>query len=341
VDQASRVKDLFAGCLLGGAVGDALGACAPDRRGGRGRLRVTAHTQMSLFTAEGLVRAYVRACLKGICAPDAVVQHALLRWRSTQGGHLRASIVEDADVWPDGWLVAEGAMKVRRKPDPACLKSLAALVTLGDHANNDSTSCGALTRVAPVGLVSPAASAFSFGLEAARATHAAATPTLAAAVFSLVVALVAGGATLRDALREARVPLGPHHYADDVLDALDRAEALAVDAGPPTPERVAALGDGWTAGEALAIALYVGLVARDFEHGVSLATNHGGNTSATGSLVGQLLGVIHGTDTIPPAWLARLDMRDIAQRLAADLVATHLETLEIERPQVWTRYPGW
>ena len=46
---------------------------------------VTDDTQMTLFTAEGLLRAAVRARLKGICHPPSVVDHAYARWLWTQG----------------------------------------------------------------------------------------------------------------------------------------------------------------------------------------------------------------------------------------------------------------
>ena len=73
----------FRGCLLGGAVGDALGAPIEfmgleeirSRFGPRGVTdltdgvwpagSITDDTQMTLFTAEGLLRAQVRGALKG------------------------------------------------------------------------------------------------------------------------------------------------------------------------------------------------------------------------------------------------------------------------------------
>ncbi|MFQ6777154.1 ADP-ribosylglycohydrolase family protein [Cereibacter sphaeroides] len=89
--------------LFGGAMGDALGAGIefwsldriraawprgivdlPMAYGRRGA--ITDDTQMTLFTAEGLIRARVRGMARGICDPAGVVHHALLRWYGTQGG---------------------------------------------------------------------------------------------------------------------------------------------------------------------------------------------------------------------------------------------------------------
>ena len=100
----------YVGCLLGGAVGDALGApveflSLPEIRqrfGPRGisdfvtaygRMgAITDDTQMSLFTAEGLLRAYTRASAKGIGGAQVICTfHAYLRWLHTQGRRLPRS----------------------------------------------------------------------------------------------------------------------------------------------------------------------------------------------------------------------------------------------------------
>ena len=52
-----------------------------------GRLgAVTDDTQMTLFTAEGMLRAFTRYADRGICHPPAVVHRAYMRWLKTQGG---------------------------------------------------------------------------------------------------------------------------------------------------------------------------------------------------------------------------------------------------------------
>src|SRR6476619_2179340 len=88
-----RTGSCFTGCLLGGAVGDALGApiefdsIASIRRrygpngivdydeayGRRGA--ITDDTQMTLFTAEGLLRGVARDRANGVCDPKSVVHH--------------------------------------------------------------------------------------------------------------------------------------------------------------------------------------------------------------------------------------------------------------------------
>lgn len=90
------------GCLLGGAVGDALGApvefldwsAIEAKFGERGIVNfatvysglgaVTDDTQMMLFTAEGLLRAFVRGSSGADCHVPSIIHHALLRWLMTQ-----------------------------------------------------------------------------------------------------------------------------------------------------------------------------------------------------------------------------------------------------------------
>jgi len=102
--QRRTVEGRFTGCLLGGAVGDALGAPVEFMKrteilrrfgpngitayvpayGGLGT--ITDDTQMTLFTAEGLLRGWVRGCFKGITTYPGMTAHAYLRWLQTQGG---------------------------------------------------------------------------------------------------------------------------------------------------------------------------------------------------------------------------------------------------------------
>jgi len=118
MDKLDRIR----GCLLGGAVGDALGAPVEfmgwadiqARFGPKGitefapaygqKGAVTADTQMMLFTAEGLLRAFVGGSSRGICHVLAVIHHALLRWLLTQ------DCAPVADVQSTGWLIKHQAL---------------------------------------------------------------------------------------------------------------------------------------------------------------------------------------------------------------------------------------
>jgi ADP-ribosylglycohydrolase len=71
--------------------------------------------------------------------------------------------------------------------------------------------------------------------------------------------------------------------------------------------------------QALAIALYCALVAPTIEAALLLAVNHGGDSDSTGAIAGQLVGAIYGEESIPPRWLARLELQEAIERVAEAL----------------------
>jgi ADP-ribosyl-[dinitrogen reductase] hydrolase len=328
-----RSRSSFRGCLLGGAVGDALGAPVEfirrideirarfgpegvtDFAPAYGRIgAITDDTQMMLFTAEALIRAHHRAS-KGLCHPPSVAHHAYLRWLRTQGG--RGSRSSPADSELDGWLVTVRALHVRRAPGTTCLDALeSGRMGTRDEPINDSKGCGGVMRVAPVGLVPH--EAFDLGADFAAITHGHPTGWNAAGYFAAVVQNVAAGMALREAAIEALEPLRRSRGHEETLAAIQRALALA-QRRTKTPDAVASLGEGWVAEEALAIGLYCALVADGFAEGVLLAVNHGGDSDSTGSIAGNLLGLVHGEEGIPAGWLEQLELRDVIAEVSDDL----------------------
>ena len=102
------------------------------------------------------------------------------------------------------------------------------------------------------------------------------------------------------------------------MAALEHARKLAA-AGEPRAEYVARLGEGWNAEEAVAIAVYCALAAADFDAGVRLAVNHDGDSDSTGAIAGNLLGALHGIESIPTRFTNGLELVDALAVLADDL----------------------
>ncbi|HYE00749.1 MAG TPA: ADP-ribosylglycohydrolase family protein [Alphaproteobacteria bacterium] len=342
-EQPNILKERFLGCLLGGAVGDALGApvefmsrSAILRRfgpngitqyapayGGLGT--ITDDTQMTLFTAEGLIRGWVRRRFRGIAAYSDVTANAYRRWLLTQGERMSRYVGFGADE--PGWLFQQRELHNRRAPGNTCLSALRAMSALGEPARNDSKGCGGVMRVAPVGLFAwrlggqaSARDAFRLGTELAALTHGHPTGALTAGVLAVLVLALTDGASLPEALAASKAILRAETDHEETLQAIEMAEALA-GSGLPHDEAIARLGQGWVAEEALAISIYCALVARDFQHGVILAVNHDGDSDSTGAIVGNLLGVMHGVKAIPAEWLEPLELRDVITQLAEDLYA--------------------
>ena len=361
-DSDRLIDSRIVGCLLGGAIGDALGAPVEfmtlkgirDRFGpdglrdfapAYGRLgAITDDTQMTLFTAEGIVRAHVRFAERGICHPPSCVHHAYLRWAQTQDLPMKAEIIATED-WPDGWLIKEKALWSRRAPGNTCLAALADAIKLGELPANDSKGCGTVMRVAPAGFTYEARTpdgrfpAFDFGVEISKLTHGHPTGYLAGGYLAHVIASLVTGIDLRRAVAGALEPLRTLADGAEVRDAVERALQLADGGGNPCADAVERLGEGWIAEEAVAIAIYCALVARDFAHGVLLAANISGDSDSTASITGQLLGTIGGERVLPTRWRDQLELHDVIEQVAKDLALVRAGRLDIEKER--GRYPGW
>ena len=317
-----------------------------------GRLgAITDDTQMTLFTAEGLIRSWVRGSMKGVTTEEGVTAHAYLRWLLTQGESPKNRI----DLLNDearGWLFERPGLHNRRAPGNTCLSALRDMPALGQPARNTSKGCGGVMRVAPAGLYAAAASrgndlqaAFDLGARLCALTHGHPTGILAGGVFAALTFAVVRDFTLPEGLAEAKSVLVSRPDHEEVLDALTLAEKLANSTTPPH-EAISQLGAGWVADEALAIALYCTLVADDFRQGVLLAVNHGGDSDSTGAIAGNLLGAMHGIDAIPSEWLEPLELQDVIRELADDLVEFpdwRIDEYSFDEgaQRIWKKYPGF
>lgn len=355
VDLRERIR----GCVLAGAVGDALGGPVEFMSWGEIRrrfgsagvtepvspARFTDDTQMTLFTVEGLIRAWVRGRARGICHPPGVVRHAYLRWLHTQGipwARAGAHFAED-NPDPDGWLVRDQALHRRMAPGNTCLSALRAggTGTVTEPAN-DSKGCGAVMRAAPIGFFfATPAEAWDMACEIAAITHGHPDGIYPAGVLAVTIRLIADGQRLPDAIRNA-AEFAPRDSG--TWQALERAFALA-SGGPPDPDVMnRSLGQGWTGDEALAIAACCALSAATPAAAILAAVNHSGDSDSTGSITGNIIGACHGTAALPDGWLDALDDREIVAQLAADAATELLDPPggEDDVPEEWwDRYPGW
>ncbi len=272
------------GCLLGGALGDALGyavefddiAAIRARFGPAGLQDFSAldagtpfsdDTQMTLYTADGLLEALEWAN-DGVAADiNACLWLAYLRWLGTQG----VAVPPSAPAQPPRWIDGQDVLKNRRAPGNACLTGLATgeMGTVQRPVNPESKGCGTVMRSAPFGLIPhiEPETVYKLSADAASLTHGHPAARQGAGVFSLVIHALASGAGLREATESAlgRLRGGVLRKGEDPdPDLVARLEAaLRLAGGAPTaggvlsPEAlVSQLGEGWVAEEALAVALY-------------------------------------------------------------------------------------
>ncbi len=347
----------FIGCLLGGALGDALGypiefASLSEIRtrigtatptglslGSRSRAVVSDDTQMTLFTAEGMIRAVQRHRSRGLCHVPTVIQGALLRWLSTQAERVDE---KSEDSGRGGWLLTEARLHVRRAPGNTCLSALeriraGAPTPSIDTPINDSKGCGAVMRSAPIGLASrDRRQAFELARDAGAITHGHPSGYLSAGYLGAVVFDLVRGAPLAAAMREANLLIQEERGHKELTDVIRRAVKLARSgSGLPTPEAMEALGGGWVGEEALAMALLCALGAdRGTADGIAdalwRAVLHSGDSDSTGSIAGNLLGAMVGVEGLPARWLDQLEMRDVIERLGGDLYDVSVEGADLD-----------
>jgi ADP-ribosyl-[dinitrogen reductase] hydrolase len=347
IPSDSRVRSRFSGCLLGGAVGDALGApvefldldeivLAFGEQGIRdyapayGKLgAVTDDTQMTLFTAEALLSAHVASAQQGQ-EPDffLAAAAAYARWLMTQEN---SRLISTGNA-KSSWLLQQKKLFSRRAPGTTCLSALQTSRGKVARAMNDSKGCGGVMRIAPVGMYFAysltgernagrlLSNIFATGCDLAAITHGHPSGCLSAGALAVIVSLILVGNSFADAIQAAKEELRKHPSHKETLAAVEKAQSFA-NSRPRERSALRDLGKGFVAEEALAIGLYCALSAKDFEDGIILAVNHSGDSDSTGTITGNLLGAAAGVEVIPQRWLAQLEMRSTIESIADDLAA--------------------
>jgi ADP-ribosylglycohydrolase len=333
----SLAPDRFVGCLLGGALGDALGypiefvasageieeqygAAAPRDLSYAGEAVVSDDTQMTLFSAEALVRA------RGAAA-DAAALFALgayQRWYLTQEMSPAAARPRGGQ----GLLLGDARLYARRAPGNTCLGALALSFTRParpsvDDPPNFSKGCGAVMRAAPFGLAAQTRpEAFTTARDAAVLTHGHPSGYLSAAYLAALVYDLIRGVSLADAMRGADLLLSRERGSDEVAAALVGAREAAA-RGPCFADTLEALGGGWVGEEALAIAVACALTAtpRNVAETLWRAVAHAGDSDSTGSMAGNLVGAMFGAQALPARWRQQVELGDLVERVALDLHA--------------------
>ena len=343
--DAPSSADKIAGCLFGGAAGDALGYTVEfddedsifSRYPGGikdyvpvgGKARFSDDTQMTLFTAAGLLSWRAKTLAGKPADPVDCLRDAYLDWLVTQSFSGGKDTPKSAS-----WLRGVPGLYVRRAPGNTCLSALAAQTdgkTKADiaHPLNRSKGCGGVMRAAPAGLLDlpelTDGEIARLAAEAAAVTHGHPLGWLPAAALAVTVhALVFGDAPDVKAAAEKAIAVTNAVFADErqtktLSLLLEKAIALAANAAPDL-DNIHALGEGWVGEEALAIGLYAALRHEDdFSACLVAAVNHRGDADSTGAVAGNILGAKVGLAGIDEKWTAGLEMTDVLTAVSADL----------------------
>lgn len=337
--------DKYRGCLIGGAAGDALGyevefldeSAIFSRFGEKGiteyALRdgvaqISDDTQMTLFTATGLLLGTTRGMTRGIMGTyPSYINYSYKDWYRTQTE--RYPLPEEYHY---SWLVNVPEMFSRRAPGITCLSAIEnpAFGTIEEPINN-SKGCGGVMRVAPVGLYFEgkrysADEIDMMGAETAALTHGHSLGYIPAAALVHIIHLLSHNAdiTIPEAVEDMKKTVA-RLFADDkhlqeFLKLTDRAVDLSKAGDIEDSDAVRELGQGWVAEETLAIAIYCSMkYSQDFDKALITSVNHSGDSDSTGAVTGNIVGAYLGMKGIPQRYLDKLELREVICEIADDL----------------------
>lgn len=325
----------YLGCLLGGAVGDALGYPVEfleeesiwDAYGPEGiqtlaqagcPAPVSDDTQMTLFAANALIA--------GVSPWEAYKE-----WLGTQGDTSR---MPEANR-PLMWIYQDERMHAWRAPGNTCLMAIRNSPAGGTtkHRINNSKGCGTVMRAAPYGLAVRAETAgvdgdvsvYRMAMEDAALTHGhklawASSCMLAQLIYWVVQYRPERNYRLEDAISFLwfREDYGAYNQ---MYELLSRAVKLALDPTITDLDGIHALGEGWVAEEALAIAVFCAVrYQEDFAAAIRSSVNHKGDSDSTGAICGNILGAWLGSEAVEAAFeLEDLELRDVIEEVANQL----------------------
>ena len=348
--------DAIRGCIFGGAVGDALGypveflreeeifaiygpkgitAYAVNPR--KGNALISDDTQMTLFTANGLLVGDTRGEMRGIQGePRTYVVKAYQDWFKTQVSTMEEVNRHKRYTTGGGfsWLLDVPELYARRAPGNTCLSALEEGKEYRDYVQakrNNSKGCGGIMRVAPLAVDYQLSNIEVLDLEGAQLaaiTHGHSLGYMPAAVLvhvinRIVFPLEGRAMPLKEIVLEARDTtaklFAQDPYLGILLDLIDRAVRFSENDRPDL-ENIHQLGEGWVAEETLAISLYCALrYQRDFSAGIIAAVNHKGDSDSTGAVTGNILGALLGYQAIDERWKHGLELSDVILEVADDL----------------------
>ncbi|MCC7494563.1 MAG: ADP-ribosylglycohydrolase family protein [Fimbriimonadaceae bacterium] len=301
--------DRYQGCLLGLAIGDALGApveflsLAQIRQhyGPEGITDLVAmrhfaagtytdDTQMSIALAEGLLD-----CPAGdLSTQMAAVARRFVAWSSSPENN--------------------------RAPGNTCLRAcsnLARGIPWQQAGVAGSKGCGTAMRAAPVGLRyhRDAARLQEVAVESSRITHGHRAALAAAAAVAAVVSAALDDAT-PEQLDEVALTTGAPGSPE--VEQRLRQIPTVLDLDPPAAFEV--LGEAWVAEEALACGLYCVLrTPDDYRATVLAGANSTGDSDTIACIAGAISGARLGSAAIPAAWRQQVENRELLLDLATRL----------------------
>jgi ADP-ribosyl-[dinitrogen reductase] hydrolase len=294
-----NVHDRSRGCLLGLAVGDAVGTTLEFRpRGsfapisdmtGGGPFHLepgqwTDDTSMALCLAASLVER------GGFDPADQMKRY--LRW--VEEGYMSST----GKCFDIGSTTARALAKFRRTGDP-----------FSGPTDSFSAGNGSIMRLAPVPIFfhPDEEAAVRYAAESSRTTHGSAECVDACRLLAAIIVRALGGADKDDVLFAG----GDRFEGAAMIEMIARGDYR-------DKLETGIRGSGYVV-ESLEAALWCFYRTDSFEAAVLRAANLGDDADTTAAVCGQVAGAYYGMSGIPERWLERLAMREEIRSLADGL----------------------
>lgn len=299
----------YRGCLLGLAIGDAVGTALEFKRpgsfhpisdmigGGPFGLapgQWTDDTSMALCLAESLLEK------QGFDAVDQLERY--VRW--WKEGHLSST----GRCFDIGTATREALEIFVGTRKPFC-----------GSTNPNKAGNGSIMRLAPVPMffAGDPARAIEMAADSSRTTHAAPAAVDACRYFAALIVGALQGAGKQALVSDHYCPTDGYWDAHPLMPEIDEVASGSFRRKEPPEIK----GSGYAV-RSLEAALWAFHKRDNFRDGCLLAANLGDDADTTAAVYGQLAGAFYGEAGIPKPWMEKLALREMIASMADDLYAS-------------------
>ncbi|MFZ2409952.1 MAG: ADP-ribosylglycohydrolase family protein [Candidatus Methanoperedens sp.] len=308
-----ELRSKYAGCMVGAAIGDALG------KQNEGLLRED-------IIASGYITNYGKATPG---CPGEKLKEGQYTDDTEQMIVLAQSILECGGFNVDDFAKRIAKWGADAMNDPA-RKSLvgpssaAAIARLNSGMNwkksgSDTPSCGSAMRVAPIGLFYEVLKEVELNAALSSIpTHNSKAAIAGAVAVAVAVRCALDGMDCHQIIKETRARASNHDIG--LGKKIGLSYRLRTE---PPHEAFSRLGTSYLVNETVPSAFYC--FSRHFnssENAVIEAVNAGGDTDSIACITGALCGAVHGIDSFPGKWIQGLENIDMIEHLAGLIFET-------------------
>ena len=335
------VQSRIVGSLLGGACGDALGYPVEHKtystivkiygEKGLGSMEttngvalITDDTQMTIYTAQGLIYAYEKGC--NYLETVHEVHKSYLRWIQSLLSENVVALYEGMylkeELETNELLEYEGIDTKMCRGGSTFAALLSGEMYSVHHPAPEGVRCGTTMRSAPIGIYcykNPTL-AFQLGRDCAALTHGHSSAYLSAGVMCMLIALLIQGEEIRAAINQCFRHLITQPDGLELYKVLKRGVELSETPQDDAYLDIKKLGLGWRADENLAIALYCCLrFGSNVKEALCACVNHSGDSDSVAAVCGNILGAYVGEEGLPSEFTNVIQFAELLKSQAKTL----------------------